>query len=157
MKIKNKKINFHIFFFHILLWKNVPICWTYATPLKYFVLLGHSRIDFGLNFQNFCHFRHLVAEVPIYYLYMSAQQGVGFCFPWFDFDFFKVNIISLKNKTKMTPNNLSHVFQKPFINIKRFLDKGLDNGTAKFNRCVITQVITKTITQTTSVEFEHAL
>ena len=68
----------------------------------------------------------------------------------------------------MTPNNLSHVFQKPFINIKRFLKhffvnfimiigKGLDNGTAKFYRCVITQVITKTITQTTSVEFEHAL
>ena len=57
----------------------------------------------------------------------------------------------------MTPNNLSHVFQKPFINIKRFLDKGLDNGTAKFNRCVITPAITKTITYTTSVGLDLAL
>ena len=33
----------------------------------------------------------------------------------------------------------------------------LDIGTAKFGRCVITQAITKTITYTTSVGFEHAI
>ena len=43
------------------------------------------------------------------------------------------------------------------IVLSKIIGKGLDNGTAKFYRCVITQVITKTITQTTSVEFEHAL
>jgi hypothetical protein len=37
------------------------------------------------------------------------------------------------------------------------IGKGLDNGTAKFYRCVITQAITKIITETTSVRFEHAL
>ena len=37
------------------------------------------------------------------------------------------------------------------------IGKGLDNGTAKFYWCLITQAITKTITSKTSVGFEHAL
>jgi hypothetical protein len=43
------------------------------------------------------------------------------------------------------------------IVLSMIVGKGLDNGIAKYYRCVITQAITDTITQTTSVGFEHAL
>jgi hypothetical protein len=43
------------------------------------------------------------------------------------------------------------------IILNLIIDKGLDNGTDEFYRCAISQAITKTITETTSVGFEHAL
>ena len=43
------------------------------------------------------------------------------------------------------------------IVLSMIIGKGLHNETAQFYWCVITQAITDTITQTTSVGFEHAL
>ena len=42
----------HFFFFHILLWKNVPICWTYVTPLKWFENILKNSWKFFSNLRD---------------------------------------------------------------------------------------------------------
>ena len=64
----------------------------------------------------------------------------------------KTIMISIDYSACSNPTNVALV-----IILNMIIGKGLDNETAKFDRCVITQAMTKTINQTTLVGFEHAL